>query len=94
MSKLKQNNFPWATLMNILAAQGLVMQGWPCSVLMPGEWRSNTSKAKDITILKVPEQHTLHDSLYNKEITVVRVEDPVEQSKYPYHILQFLANYT
>ncbi|KAG8214171.1 hypothetical protein J3R82DRAFT_10952 [Butyriboletus roseoflavus] len=73
--KVRCNNFPWATLVNVLASQNLMMQGWPCSVLMSGELRSNSARAKGITILKVQEGHELCDCLHNNEIMIVQVDN-------------------
>ncbi|KAF8430677.1 hypothetical protein L210DRAFT_821092, partial [Boletus edulis BED1] len=71
-------NFPWTSLAVILAEQGLVMQGWPTSVLMPGKARASsngsTARTKGITVLKEGEKRALCNAFENTEISVTRVE--------------------
>ncbi|KAF8121400.1 hypothetical protein EV363DRAFT_1186188 [Boletus edulis] len=78
LSKFKPGNFPWTSLAVILAEQGLVMQGWPTSVLMPGEARASsngsTARTKGITVLKKGEKRALCNVFENTEISVTRVE--------------------
>ncbi|KAF8127438.1 hypothetical protein EV363DRAFT_1076667, partial [Boletus edulis] len=71
-------NFPWTSVPAILASQGLVMQGWPALVSMPGD-RGGVSKAKGITILKKAEWLALCSMLESQEITIEKVHEPVEK---------------
>ena len=45
------NNFPWMTLLNFFASHGLIMTGWPDSVLMPGQLRHQGAKMKGVVDL-------------------------------------------
>lgn len=81
VSKFKPSNFPWTTLAVILADQGLVMWGWPASVLMPGEPHTSTAQIKGITVLKKGEQCALYNTFENQEITITRLEGNDERSK-------------
>ncbi|KAF8131917.1 hypothetical protein EV363DRAFT_1135959, partial [Boletus edulis] len=56
-----------------LAEQGLVMQGWPTSILMPGKARASsngsTARTKGITVLKKGEKRALCNAFENTEIS-------------------------
>lgn len=45
------NNFPWMTLLNFFALHGLIMTGWPDSVLMPGQLHHRGAKMKGVVDL-------------------------------------------
>ncbi|KAH0832247.1 hypothetical protein J3R83DRAFT_13221, partial [Lanmaoa asiatica] len=79
VSRIKRNNFPWTSLVQIFGDQGLVMHGWPSSSLMPGELRTKQSRAKGITTLKVHERRDIYHALENNEITIVKVEGKLQR---------------
>ena len=78
MSKFKRNLFPWTTLLNILGYQGLVIQGWPYPVLMPGQLHKSNTRTKGIADLSFAERHRLHAALTDKEISVTKVQSKHE----------------
>ncbi|KAH0826215.1 hypothetical protein J3R83DRAFT_5664, partial [Lanmaoa asiatica] len=79
VSRIKRSNFPWASLVQILGDQGLVMHGWPASALMPGQLQMQHSRAKGITALKVHEQRDIYHSLENNEMSIVKVEGKLQR---------------
>ena len=53
-----------------MGMQGLVMCGWPHSVLMPGQPRKKDAKTKGIADLTLGDWCRLHAALIDKEISV------------------------
>jgi len=68
------------TLLTIMGAQGLVMRGWPHSVLMPGQLRKNNARTKGMADLGLAYRRHLHAMLIDKEISVTKVHSKVERS--------------
>ena len=63
-----------------MGAQGLVMQGWPHSVLMPGQLCKNNARTKGMADLGLADHHRLHAALIDEEISVTKVHSKVERS--------------
>jgi hypothetical protein len=55
--------FPWKTMLNLLASAGVVCVNWPEDVLMPGEAREGIAKGKGFSDLTLHEQALLKKAL-------------------------------
>ena len=81
-TKLRGFNFPWKTLLAFLVEKGLVMEGYPHDILMPGEKRSATSRMKGLNSLMLPQKRVLASSLCAKQVTIKRVADSRKLGKW------------
>ena len=80
-TKLRGANFPWKTLLAFLVEKGLIMEGYPHDVLMPGEKQSATSHMKGLNSLTLPQKCILASSLRAKQVTLRKVADSRELGK-------------
>lgn len=80
-TKLCGANFPWKTLLSFLVEKGLVMEGYPHDVLMPGQKQSATSQMKGLNSLTLPQKRVLASSLRAKQVTLKRVANSRELGK-------------
>ena len=80
-TKLRGANFPWKTLLAFLVEKGLIMEGYPHDVLMPGEKQSATSRMKGLNSLTLPQKRILASSLHAKQVTLRKVADSRELGK-------------
>ncbi|KAG9308808.1 hypothetical protein JVU11DRAFT_11433 [Chiua virens] len=77
-TKLRGANFPWKTLLTFLAEKGLVMEGYPHDILMPGEKQSATTRMKGLNSLTLPQKRILASALRANQVTLRRVADSRE----------------
>ncbi|KAF8124774.1 hypothetical protein EV363DRAFT_1104085, partial [Boletus edulis] len=68
-------NFPWKTLLGFLASNGLVIEGYPYGILMPGQRRNEATRTKGINDLSLPDKRQLIRHMQDKVLTVRRVRD-------------------
>ena len=90
VSKFKRGLFLWTNLLSILGNQGLVIRGWPHSVLMPGQLRKPNARTKGIADLSFADRRRLHAALTSQEISAEKVQSKVDRSmclKYVYNLV-------
>ncbi|KAF8440919.1 hypothetical protein L210DRAFT_870522, partial [Boletus edulis BED1] len=60
-----------------LASQGMVLEGWPPGVLMPGQLCNTSARTKGIVDLSQADHHRLHQALLDGDINIIKVEGKV-----------------